>query len=480
MPALFADGIHDGKADIRVSQDGESSLKKQLTETTMELQKQRNIGKVAFTVLVISLTGLVVLSVVGLSGKSKKKHLQEKINILRKQIDDEIIHSEQLEEIIKELEKLSIVTRKSDNAIVIFDAGGEIEWVNESFTQLYGYTFQEFIAERGYHIVQASYSKEIKEKIQTCTELKKPQRYITRSKNKFGIEIWVQTTLTPVFKENGELHKLIAIDSDITKLKQTEEKLILQQLKITDSLEYARRIQEALQPKWDKLRQHFPDSFIFYRPKEIVSGDFYWFHHNENKSFIAVADCTGHGVPGAFMSLIGSNLLNQIVIEHGLSDTAEILRHLNREITTIMDSNRPDSDTLDGMDISLCMIDHGQNSMTYSGAIQHVCFVSNGKINDLKGDRISIGISPDIDIAFSKQESGISSGDILYLYTDGYIDQFGGEYDKKFLTMRFRELLADIHTKEIGVQEDIVRKTFYDWQGANPQVDDVLVLAIRY
>lgn len=247
---------------------------------------------------------------------------------------------------------------------------------------------------------------------------------------------------------------------------------------ITDSINYAKRIQQAILPSTEEMDKYLKDYFIFYRPKDIVSGDFYFYAEQNNKIVIAAADCTGHGVPGAFMSMIGNDMLNQIIMEKGITKPSEILNHLNKSMKRALKQESEKSGTTDGMDIAICAMDIANRKVEYAGAMRPLYFVSNefGKID---GDSRSIGGYTSEDFQFTNHDLNLNSGDTFYIFTDGYVDQFGGEKGKKFMTKNFQSLLSTIHKRPLNEQHDILDQTLSSWKQEKEQVDDVLVIGIK-
>ncbi|MBL7884569.1 MAG: tetratricopeptide repeat protein [Bacteroidia bacterium] len=264
---------------------------------------------------------------------------------------------------------------------------------------------------------------------------------------------------------------------------QVEEKSNLLEVKnkeITDSIKYAKRLQEAILPNNDYIKQLFPTSFVFYKPKDIVSGDFYWFEKWGNKKMFAAVDCTGHGVPGAFMSIVGYNLLNQAVNEHGLSKPSLILNALNKGITKTLKQTFEDSTVKDGMDIALCSYDDSTQILEYSGAYNSLWLIRNGKFEEVAADKHPIGLFIDEEVKnFTNHELKLQKGDTVYVFTDGYADQFGGPKGKKFKYKKLQELLIEICQLPIKEQGIILEKTIDNWKGDLEQIDDILIIGIQ-
>ncbi|MDZ7635696.1 MAG: triple tyrosine motif-containing protein [Bacteroidales bacterium] len=240
----------------------------------------------------------------------------------------------------------------------------------------------------------------------------------------------------------------------------------------TASIRYAERIQAAMLPP----ENFFNDTFVLFMPKDIVSGDFYWMHDSGFKQYIAAVDCTGHGVPGAFMSIIGHNSLNKIVREGGISRPSEILDHLNIEVVHAL-LQRSEKAVRDGMDISIVSYDILEHDVEYAGAYQPLYHVRDGKVTIYRGDRFPIGmIDGQAKKIFTNRKVDVMKGDMLYIFTDGFADQFGGEEEKKFKTINIRSLLAEIYSLPADEQKRMLEKAIRDWMGDVPQVDDILFI----
>ncbi len=249
---------------------------------------------------------------------------------------------------------------------------------------------------------------------------------------------------------------------------------------ITDSIIYTRRIQDAVLAAPGLFETHFQNSFIYYQPKDIVSGDFYWFTKRNDKIIVASADCTGHGVPGAFMAMLGSTLLNEIVSEKGITQPSEILNSLRYGIINSLKQGNASSDTKDGMDIALICYDKTTGILEYSGAKNPLYIIRNNDLIEVKADRFPVGVySKDELQPFANHSEKIQPNDCIYIFTDGFADQFGGADGKKFKYSQLRELLLKIHLLEMKDQKTALVNTFESWKGKLDQVDDVLMIGIR-
>jgi serine phosphatase RsbU (regulator of sigma subunit) len=248
---------------------------------------------------------------------------------------------------------------------------------------------------------------------------------------------------------------------------------------VTDSIRYAKRLQESILPPDKRIKELLPRSFVYYKPKDIVSGDFYWFERMEERVLFAAVDCTGHGVPGAFMSLVGYNGLNQAVKELGRSKPSEILHELNRIAYGALHKDREQALVRDGMDMALCSYDPTRQLLEYAGANCPLYVVRQGEVLQFAPDKNAIG-SFDLDgRSFTDHRIRLQAGDMVYVFSDGYADQFGGPKGKKFLYRRFRELLVEVSALPTDEQRDRINAGFNAWRGAHEQVDDILVIGIR-
>lgn len=251
---------------------------------------------------------------------------------------------------------------------------------------------------------------------------------------------------------------------------------------ITDSVQYAKKIQTAILPSFNLIRKHIPNCDVFYCPKDIVSGDFYWFSEIKGKLILAVVDCTGHGVPGALMSTISYNGLNKIVNENNITDPDLILLNLDKYIKEILHASA-DNEVNDGMDIAICCIEEIASKhpkIQFSGAYNSLLVIRNGEIIELKADKRSIGsIVKEKEVAYTKHYIELQENDSVYMFSDGYADQFGEKNNKKFMYKRFKSLLADISHQPIQDQIKIIKNTFYDWKGNLEQIDDICVLGFK-
>ncbi len=280
-------------------------------------------------------------------------------------------------------------------------------------------------------------------------------------------------------KEN-EIYRLRNIDLASANEKITLQKEVIEQKNkdITDSILYAKRIQEAVLPSQERLRGWFGELFTLYAPKDIVSGDFYWAAEKDGKFLLAVADATGHGVPGAIMSMMGSSFLSEIVGEQGITEPAPALAMLRRKVINAM--QQTDAETGDGMDIVLCAFDAAKKELSAACANNPLWLIRDENITVVAPDKFPVGIFPGEPRRFTAHAVSLQPGDMIYMFTDGFADQFGGPRGKKFSYKQLRELLLHIHKLPMETQKAELEKAFLEWKGKDEeQVDDVLVVGIR-
>ncbi|MCZ2356585.1 MAG: SpoIIE family protein phosphatase [Bacteroidia bacterium] len=249
---------------------------------------------------------------------------------------------------------------------------------------------------------------------------------------------------------------------------------------IMESITYAKRIQDAFLPKTRDILAAFPTSFVYFRPKDVVSGDFYWFTQRLSKAVLVAADCTGHGIPGAFMSVMANTLLQQIVELDGVFRPNEILDQLHLRVRVAL-KQEDDANARDGMDISVLQIDTKRHRIMFSGANRPLVMIRNGEVVEYKGDKFSVGGEQLEEVRnFTLHQIDIEPGDTFYIFTDGFPDQFGEEINKKFQSRRFYQLLQEIYEKDTEHQRLLVDAELRHWRGENEQTDDVLVIGIKF
>lgn len=248
---------------------------------------------------------------------------------------------------------------------------------------------------------------------------------------------------------------------------------------IVSSIRYAQRIQEAVVPNEKIMNKSFPDHFVLWKPRDIVSGDYYWMMEKGGKHILAAADCTGHGVPGAFMSIMGISFLNEIANNPKVQNAASALDMLRQNVITSLNQEGSETNTKDGMDMSICVYDFKEMKMEFAGAYNPMYMIRDGELSIIKADRMPIGIHERDKAPFTNIKFDMHKGDVYYILSDGYIDQFGGPKGKKFMTKRFKKLILEIHEKPMAEQREILWNNLLEWRGDIEQLDDIIVIGVR-
>lgn len=481
--------------------------KKTLNTYSSKIETQQGvIYVIAFVLLLVF--ALVFLIFSGYKAKQKaNKVLESKNEAINKQNQVILNQAKRVEAMNKELEKLSIVAAKTENAVMIMDSQGTIDWVNQGFERLYGTDVKTLSAEKAVTLTDWSTNPDIAKIIDKCTHEKVTVVYESMLESDQS-KYWVQTSLTPIVSKSGKIEKLVAIDTDITRVKQAEfeirmqseelwaqkeelerqnAKIELQNKNIKSSINYARTIQRAILPSIAELTKYF-DPFVIYLPKDIVSGDFYWMSNlvdcnGINKVFVAAVDCTGHGVPGAFMSMIGSRLLNEIVNEKKIGSPEDILDHLNEAVKLALKQQH--SENNDGMDICLCMIepvDENNRKVTFSGAKRPLfCYSKDDrKLSSYQAVRKSIGGVRSVrnKSEFANTEITLKKGDVIYLSTDGFIDQ-NLPNRTRIGTPRLEEMIRTVADKKMSEQKEYIISKFDELCCGQEQRDDITILGLE-
>lgn len=381
-----------------------------------------------------------------------------------------------------ELEKLSIVADKMTDGVVICSPDGKIEWINDGFKRMTGFTLEEFsdsVFGGKKRIQEISSHKEIEQILQGFKKEHNSVIYDSTHKTKDGNLMWTRAALTPIYNDKNELIKIVALYSDITDHIRYEETLAQTNKDLTDSIVYAKKIQEAILPDRKSFDELYPDNFIYYNPRDIVSGDFYWYTKINGMLVIAVADCTGHGVPGAFMSMIGNEFLHQIINIASVTHPDLILHQLNERVRQALHQDGGDNDSRDGMDVALCTINLTNQFCRFAGAHLPMFLIRNGELMEFEAAKESIGGHNELEKVFLLHELNLQKGDCIYFSTDGYTDQFGGNDGKKLMRKRFKELLKRYAHLPMKDQYAMLYELHHDWRGSKKQTDDILIVGIR-
>lgn len=286
------------------------------------------------------------------------------------------------------------------------------------------------------------------------------------------------------YSQKKKAHSLLGekyeqINRQNEQITQQKEIIEMKNRDITASIRYAKHIQEAILPPGNVVSSVLNESFVLYKPKDIVSGDFYWMQAHGGKVYFAAVDCTGHGVPGAFMSIVAHNALNSVMSLYAGLDPGKLLDKLNAKVKETFGHQHLQSSMKDGMDISLCCLDRASRLLQFAGANNPVCIVTNGDLLEIKGDKQAIVGGTQASVPFTTHEIELQKGDCIYIFSDGYADQFGGDKGKKFKYSRLKELLVSVSHKPMHEQEAVLHTAIEQWRGNLEQVDDILVLGVR-
>lgn len=397
-------------------------------------------------------------------------------------IDTDITDIKNAEEEIKrknkELKQLSIVAEKMNEAVIITDPEGKIEYYNMGLVRNSGYSadeFGEFMngVDSFFDLSTRVGLEHIYDKFKTN---KAPFFYDSTHDTKGGGFMWTTASMSPVYDEDDLLINVIIVYTDIHERKMQQTQLEAKNKEILDSINYAKRLQDAILPQQAFINKCLPQSFVLYQPKDIVAGDFYWLEEIDDVIYFGVGDCTGHGVPGALVSVVCSNALSKAIIEEKLCHPGAILDRC-REI--IIDRfGRTSSEVKDGMDISLCAYDLNSKKLEWAGANNGLWLRDENQIIQIKPDKQPVGNHPN-QKPFTNHEVDLKSGQTLYLFTDGYSDQFGGANGKKFKPKNLRKLILENGNKSLSEQRKVLKDVFFKWKGDLEQIDDVCILGVR-
>jgi len=262
-------------------------------------------------------------------------------------------------------------------------------------------------------------------------------------------------------------------------IEEQRDQIAHQKEEITDSITYASKIQRAVLPSTEKAHEILRDHFVLFKPRDIVSGDFYWMTENKGKVVVVAADCTGHGVPGAFMSMLGVSFLNEVVNKNEIIQANLILNELRTNVKTTLKQTGQTGESKDGMDLALCILDYDEMKLQYSGAYNPLYLIRDGELLETKADKNPIGIYIKEKESFTNNEIDLQKGDTIYIFSDGYVDQFGGPKGQKLKSKYFKSLLLEIQNKNMDEQREFLDNYIEKWRGDIGQIDDIIVIGLR-
>ncbi|MBN2891975.1 MAG: PAS domain S-box protein [Bacteroidales bacterium] len=375
-------------------------------------------------------------------------------------------------------QELSAILETANEGIGMLDKRGYFTYVNNSLCEILGFTADEmlklhylsFLANKN-DIRQLDFRSFIAGEVNIISS---ENQYIKKD----GTKIWGKLSVKGIRNAKGKVEQIVGVFTDIDKLKQSELETKLANKKITASINYAKKIQTALMPTNEMLNQLFPDNFLLFRPKDIVSGDFYFAKKIKNKILLAVGDCTGHGVPGAMMSMLGISILNEIIRKADINNAAEVLEDLRNNVKSTLQQTGGKYDQLDGMDITFIAYNLEDNTLNFAGANSPLVILRKNKLIEIKGNNMPIAIYR-IESPFTNHFVELEKNDTIYFYTDGYHSQLGNSKRQKFSTKRFKELLVEISHYQLEEQKTILEERLNQWQTTNKQTDDILIFGFK-
>nr|WKN35547.1 PAS domain S-box protein [Tunicatimonas sp. TK19036] len=375
--------------------------------------------------------------------------------------------------------KMQALSENSPDLITRLDKEGTFFYINPTIETYTGEAPSEFLNKK---VIDSSFAPSVVDEwLKILGEVNQTEETIAKEidfPSQMGDRV-MHINAIPEFDEEEQLESVLVVSHDITERKLIELEIQNKNKKINDSINYARRIQGAILPDNTIIKKVFPESFIFYKAKDVVSGDFPWFLQRGDDIFIAAVDCTGHGVPGALISLIGYFLLNDIVRSRGVTDPGEILDQLDEGVTQTLRQDSSESQSKDGMDISLCRIH--KNEVQYAGAHRPLYYMNRGEMVEIKGNKFAIGGGVyKNQTNFTTHTIKAGKGDSIFFCSDGFPDQFGGPDNRKYGPKRLRTIIQDSHQKPVEEIHQSLAQSWEDWRGEEKQTDDVLMIGIKF
>lgn len=383
--------------------------------------------------------------------------------------------------------QVNAILEKLNTIIISVSPNAKVDYVSPYAEKLLGYPAASLLGDGWFLKTRSTNEDRILNRNFVLSLLASREAFVPVSYERPLVDVngdtkWIQWNVS--IDESGSL---IGIGYDITDRKLTEQKLIKKNRElqkknkqVSESIEYAKRIQEAVLSDPEALKNYFADAFIFYKPKDIVSGDLYWYFKKGNKTFFAIVDCTGHGVPGALMSVLASGFLRDVIIKRDAEDPSQILRLIDGELTLALSKEDGSIAATDGMDIALAVYDEEKKALEYAGAFRPLLLIRKNEIIEYKGSRYPIGFYSDVEKIFETHSIAIEAGDTAYLFSDGITDQFGGENRKKLNRKRFYDLLLNTQDMELTEQASFLEYSLSNWRQQEPQTDDIVVMGVRF
>lgn len=383
-----------------------------------------------------------------------------------------------------ELDVQEQILNKLNSLVVVLNNDGSAAYVSKSAGQLLGYKPESLLGNNWWEATRFSKPEGIMIKNNILNLFKHKnvsvQTFEHVFRTSYGGKKWIRWNVSYLNDE-----QLIGIGYDITdqkiyekQLEEKNKKLLEQNTEIKDSIFYAKRIQQSTLQNVTALRSLFAESFVLYRPKDIVSGDYYWFYEDEDFNYVAAVDCTGHGVPGAMMSMVANSIFKEVFFNKKIKEPAAILYELDKELENAINKNSQEPCS-DGMDISLARVNKITRELSFAGAFRSLIISNADGVTELRGSRYPVGFYSGVEKVFETVNYRLNKNDCVYLFSDGFIDQFGGEQNKKLNKTNFKEMLKMAQDMPMADQEAFLEYSFNNWKQDNDQTDDVLVIGFR-
>ena len=409
--------------------------------------------------------------------------------LARVQIHCQLYHlQEEMNQANVELREFNTVLTATQNAlnksamVSVTDLEGKILKVNQQVCEVSQYSQEELIGQPCAIFNSGFHDDEFWRQLWKTVLKGGTWRGEIRNKRKDGGFFWVDTVISAFLDFQGAPSRFLVVRFLITDRKKLEAQLIQKNLLFTQSIDYAKNIQNAVLPSEKLFKEFFPDAFLLYRPKDIVSGDFYWMYRDfvKDRTYLAIVDCTGHGVPGGFMTMLGQSMLNNIILYHRISSPDEILDEMNDNVIRMLHQDEDGGSVHDGMDMAMIVIDHLARKISYSGAKRPFVYLKDGQIQFIRASNYSIGsIIEGTEKVYKKHEIDYTEDTTVYLYSDGITDQFDERQEYKFSRKRLQELLIDNIDLPLFEQGKVLEYKLNEWEGESPQIDDILVLGFK-
>ncbi|MBI3510455.1 MAG: SpoIIE family protein phosphatase [Bacteroidetes bacterium] len=368
--------------------------------------------------------------------------------------------------------------------VVVVDNDGKAEYVSASVKDVLGFQPEKLLGEGWFAFTQINSGEResVLEHLSGVTSgsaVAIPYERLLRTA--WGGQKWILWKTSRA--DDG---KLLGIGYDITERKIKEQQLEKRTRDLAErnremeaSLRYAKRIQDAILPSPAALQEFFPESFVFYKPKDIVSGDWWWMHETENEIYVAAIDCTGHGVPGALLSVLAHSIFREVFVNRKFYSLSEILHEIDRELFSALNHDHTSDPYLDGMDVALLRISKDKNAVGFAGACRPLLLKKENEWIEFKSDPYPIGFYSGMNKKFTERVIDVKKGDTIFLFSDGFADQFGGQRNKKLGKKAFRELLLSLGGMNGNEQESFLEYSLNNWKQEEEQTDDITVIGLR-